>query len=113
MVLGVDWLSTLGPILWDFAKLTMKFQYHHKEVLLQGLIPATSNWEVEDGLPTKEGAKHKGIWLQLMGDGVPQIQRLPHSAIAELLEGYQEVFREPTGLPPSRTCDHRIQLQGV
>jgi hypothetical protein len=28
MVLGVDWLSTLGPILWDFIKLTMKFTYH-------------------------------------------------------------------------------------
>lgn len=28
MVLGVDWLSTLGPILWDFIKLTMKFKHH-------------------------------------------------------------------------------------
>jgi len=48
-----------------------------------------------------------------MGVGVPQIQRLRHPAIAELLEGYQKVFREPTGLPPSRSFDHRIQLQGV
>jgi hypothetical protein len=34
MVLVVDWLSTFGPILWEFAKLTMKFQYHRKEMLL-------------------------------------------------------------------------------
>jgi hypothetical protein len=27
MVLGVNWLSTLGPILWDFIELTMKFTH--------------------------------------------------------------------------------------
>lgn len=26
MVLGVQWLSTLGPILWDFTNLQMQFQ---------------------------------------------------------------------------------------
>jgi predicted aspartyl protease len=26
MVLGVQWLATLGPILWDFAKHTMAFR---------------------------------------------------------------------------------------
>lgn len=25
LVLGVSWLSTLGPILWSFSKLTMSF----------------------------------------------------------------------------------------
>jgi hypothetical protein len=38
MVLGVDWLSTLGPVLWDFIKLTMKFTHQTQEVMLQGLI---------------------------------------------------------------------------
>jgi len=27
MVLGVQWLASLGPILWDFDKLRMKFKY--------------------------------------------------------------------------------------
>jgi hypothetical protein len=42
MVLAVDWLRLLGPILWDFKVLTMKFSYmgnDSKEVLLQGLLP--------------------------------------------------------------------------
>jgi hypothetical protein len=32
MVLGVDWLSTLGPFLWDFIELTMKFKHQSREV---------------------------------------------------------------------------------
>ncbi|XP_068666470.1 uncharacterized protein [Aristolochia californica] len=36
MVLGVKWLQTLGPILWDFAALTMSFTIDHHKVTLQG-----------------------------------------------------------------------------
>jgi len=34
VVLGVDWLRRLGPILWDFGTLTMKFPYNQREVTL-------------------------------------------------------------------------------
>ncbi|KAA8531815.1 hypothetical protein F0562_006468 [Nyssa sinensis] len=34
---GAQWLCTLGPILWDFSKLQMKFNANNKEVTLQGL----------------------------------------------------------------------------
>ena len=37
VVLGAQWLSTLGPIVWDFSKLQMKFFLQDKEVALQGL----------------------------------------------------------------------------
>lgn len=30
--------------------------------------------------------------------------------VQELIHEYQEVFAEPTGLPPKRQCDHRIPL---
>ncbi|KAK0576161.1 hypothetical protein LWI29_013005 [Acer saccharum] len=36
IVLGTQWLRTLGPILWDFAKLQMKFKVAEAEVILQG-----------------------------------------------------------------------------
>ncbi|KAH7571678.1 hypothetical protein JRO89_XS04G0116300 [Xanthoceras sorbifolium] len=36
IVLGTQWLRTLGPILWDFAKLQMKFKVADAEVILQG-----------------------------------------------------------------------------
>jgi len=36
-VLGTQWLRTLGPIWWDFAKLVMVFQWKRKEVELRGI----------------------------------------------------------------------------
>ena len=40
VVLGTQWLYSLGQIQWDFKKLTMQFAHHGKSVLLQGLQPS-------------------------------------------------------------------------
>lgn len=36
MVLGIQWLRTFGPILWDFEKLLMSFKINGIEVQLKG-----------------------------------------------------------------------------
>lgn len=37
VVLGTQWLSTLGSIEWDFSKLSIKFKVTWKDVVLQDL----------------------------------------------------------------------------
>ena len=37
IVLGVQWLITVGPILWDFQNLTMQFQLGHMQIQWTGL----------------------------------------------------------------------------
>ena len=37
LVLGVQWLQTLGPITWDFSKLSMKFTLDNKLVTLESI----------------------------------------------------------------------------
>ena len=37
VVLGAQWLSTLGPILWDFAEIWMQFSINGKKHTLWGL----------------------------------------------------------------------------
>ncbi|KAL8161992.1 hypothetical protein V2J09_013481 [Rumex salicifolius] len=37
MVLGIQWLETLGPVIWDFKKLTMEFRLGQRRVVLHGL----------------------------------------------------------------------------
>jgi hypothetical protein len=66
LVLGIDWLRTIGPILWDFVALTMKFSLHQKGIQLQGFMP--SKIMLDDGvtIPKANGTDCKGIWLQII-----------------------------------------------
>jgi hypothetical protein len=111
VVLGVDWLSCLGPILWDFGTLTMKFPYHNVEVTLQGLYPVPDLLYAREVMPKPAGASCKGVWVQLMEITAEQSKTVLHPAVQELVEGYSDVFKEPKGLPPSRSCDHNITLK--
>jgi len=36
VVMGIEWLMTLGDVLWDFSKLTMKFTLNGKRVIIRG-----------------------------------------------------------------------------
>ena len=49
VVLGTQWLSTLGEINWDFKLLTMKFLYLGNRVLLKGLHQKGSVFSEVDG----------------------------------------------------------------
>ena len=44
MILGVQWLSTLGPILWDFDKLKMEFNQGGKPMVIQGTQLGAIQW---------------------------------------------------------------------
>ncbi|XP_038985807.1 uncharacterized protein LOC103721475 isoform X2 [Phoenix dactylifera] len=114
VVLGAQWLSTLGPIVWDFSKLQMKFDMGGKEVVLHGLsIPenkVVNNFQLE-----RVARKRKdGVLLQLYAMRGPQaqyFQLLLPTNVQQLLDKYKEVLSKPKGLPPRRAQDHRIPLQ--
>lgn len=66
MVLGIQWLQSLGLIVCDFSALTMEFTLLNKAIILKGLNPTKS--ELEDGrlfskLPS---VRRKGLVLQLV-----------------------------------------------
>jgi len=122
IVMGIQWLRTLGPIMWDFTKLQMKFQYGGKSCMLLGLQrgPNVSFAEGDSfKLPKQE---QKGILLQLVSNSAGcwamrkqegDTAELPNSPgpISPILQEYGDVFQEPKGLPPNRSYDHSIPLQ--
>ena len=83
MVLGCQWLSTLGPIMWDFGRRTMSFWSDDHRVQWSGL-PTTPTAHVH--------ACSTGDLLQL------------------LLPEFADIFEKPQGLPPPRAGNHRIHL---
>jgi hypothetical protein len=83
MVLGIQWLESLGPILWDFARHTMGFICNGRRIF----------WTV---VPT---ALELAILLP------PTIDLLE-----DLLLQFEPLFETPTGLPPERERSHHIRL---
>lgn len=80
-------------------------------MLLQGLVPATTILEARDSIPKKIRVECKGVWLQLVGTEAFKPKHLQHLAIIELLQEFQEIFKELTSLPPPRGYGHKIKLQ--
>jgi hypothetical protein len=101
IVLGADWLRTLGPILMDFQNLTMQFDQGGHPYKFQGITASSpeviSSHRMEKLL--KKG--HSGVIAQLHAIQATEIAPVPQDLQA-LLSKYQPVFSTPQGLPPSR-----------
>jgi hypothetical protein len=110
IVLGVDWLRTLGPILMDFIYLTMQFDQEGHQYKFQGIIFSSpkiiSSHRMEKLL--KKG--HFGVIAQLHAIQATKTPLVPQDLQA-ILSKHQLVFSTPQGLPPSHGVhDHSIPL---
>ena len=66
VVLGIQWLFTLSPILWDFVNMSMQFQYNGQEISLKGLTAPQSNLIDDEESFETFGCGSKGIFLQIL-----------------------------------------------
>jgi hypothetical protein len=110
IVLGADWLRTLGPILMDFKELTMQFNQEGHQYKFQGIIVGSpeviSSHRMENLL--KKG--HSGVIVQLHAIQATETPPVPQDLQA-LLSKHQMVFSTPQGLPPFHGVhDHSIPL---
>ncbi|XP_044983533.1 uncharacterized protein LOC123450250 [Hordeum vulgare subsp. vulgare] len=85
-ILGVDFLRTLGPIVWDFHALTMTFWRLGRQIRWDGIGGATP------------AVPH----LQLAAAS----SETEHPLLDPLLQQHSALFDEPRGLPPARVYDH-------
>lgn len=89
VILGVEFLRTLGPILWDFEDVCMAFTCGSRRVLWKGI-----------GSPRDDIIKLAARTATAS----------PQPLLDRLLHQYMEVFEEPCGLPPAHPYDHCIHL---
>jgi hypothetical protein len=85
MVLGTQWMAPLGDITWNVPARTMSFT-------LQGRVVC---WK---GVESPFGARAHTV-------------ASTGSLLDDLLATFDDVFAEPTGLPPPRARDHAIVLK--
>uniref|UniRef100_A0A2N9J8Y4 Reverse transcriptase n=1 Tax=Fagus sylvatica TaxID=28930 RepID=A0A2N9J8Y4_FAGSY len=117
VVLGTQWLRTLGVISWDFENLEMEFTHQGKKILLQGMKAGKSSIQGSKEFARKPPTQ--GLLLQVSqltesSDQEPVLflasQQIP-TAVQMVLQHYTSVFREPQGLPPLRGHEHQILLK--
>ncbi|KAG7619515.1 Aspartic peptidase domain superfamily [Arabidopsis suecica] len=122
MVLGVQWLETLGRISWEFKKLEMRFKFNNQKVLLHGLTSGSVR-EVK----AQKLQKLQEDQVQLAMLCVQEVSESTEgelctinaltselgeeSVVEEVLNEYPDIFIEPTALPPFREKhNHKIKL---
>ncbi|XP_017241605.1 uncharacterized protein LOC135152094 [Daucus carota subsp. sativus] len=127
LVLGVDWLGSLGPVTFDFKKLEMRFQKGEEMIVLQGnqgsdkprLHQMTADQFVrscqrqEHGLLFILDVVHQpaGSLLSLQSDDGNNNSEGNKKQLHNLLEEYSDIFKAPEGLPPERQIEHSIDLK--
>lgn len=110
MVLGIQWLATLGTIQCNFANLTMEYYVGNKKVMLRGAQQAALQW-MHPKLQFKATLNSMAVCVCPVSlcnmEGVTLIEP---QKIDEVLDEFKEVFEVATSLPPKRTHDHQIPL---
>lgn len=127
MVLGIQWLVTLGDIMWNFSDLKMVIPNGNKKVVLRGTQPNPVKL-VTNKQAHKMLQKPSDIALTCMGSVTPMnqtceeeqftsrpsllsLEAQPFKPGNDLLQNFQDLFEEPQQLPPPRTHDHAIVLK--
>ena len=113
VVLGVQWLKTLGPILTDYANLTMQFIHEGRLVQLQGDKEANLNLLTSSQfrrLYRKQGPSlYFHITVLAEDTSTDTTTALPPD-IRALITKFSTLFQPHHAMPPARDSDHRIHL---
>lgn len=127
MVLGIQWLVTLGDIMWNFSDLRMVIPNGNKKVVLRGIQPHSVKFmtskqtqkllqNLSDIALTCIGSVthvdgHFEKEPNSSGPSLLSLEAQPFKLGDELLLKFKDLFEEPQNLPPSRAHDHAITLK--
>ncbi|KAJ9543487.1 hypothetical protein OSB04_023194 [Centaurea solstitialis] len=109
LVFGMSWLKTLGEVVHNWDLSTMRFVFNNVPVFLQGVTksdPTPAALQSLLSLPSHSGT---GGFSNVVAVE-PVLSAHQQQQLREVCVQYDAVFRAPTGLPPSRTHDHAINL---
>lgn len=110
-ILGFDWLKRNNPMWCDWSSQILKYQHKGQEVVIQGVPAPLKTVQEVDLAKVVKWTAGNDVWAIALVDKIPPVT--DHSELPEvqkLLQDYQDVFQQPTTLPPQRFYDHQIPL---
>jgi hypothetical protein len=111
-ILGKDWLDRCGSMLCHWQQKILQFEHNGQQVTLKGIDIPTQPTLTEISVDNlQELLNINEVWAMAVLD---QNSDLSVTVVApdmeSLLADFEDVFSEPTTLPPRRALDHAITL---
>jgi hypothetical protein len=119
LVLSMDWLEQFGPMMCDWFEKWIQFQYKGGTVRLQGIVPSLKQELKEVSmLQLLKWDKGNDLWATVLIEPTSQPSTLTEQyiingvppQIIDLIMEFDQIFQEPSSLPPSRVYDHTIAI---
>eukprot|EP00253_Pinus_taeda_P002118 PITA_02118 len=110
VVLGVQWIQSLGTIALNFQELFLKKKLEAKEVELRGIAGKPGKIIISNNVTKLLKKEQWGIIAQLCSLDVPTSKSSISLDLQKLLDNHSKVFETPKGLPPIFDHDHAIHL---
>jgi hypothetical protein len=112
VVLGVQWLQSLGTMALNFQDIFMRFSSDGKEIELRDIQGKPSKVKISNRMTKLLKKGHHCVIAQLCSlDVQTSISSAPMD-LQMVINNYSKVFGEmPKGLPPTQDHDHAIHLQ--
>ncbi|CAA7029425.1 unnamed protein product [Microthlaspi erraticum] len=110
LILGIDWLRTLGKCEHDWDKHEMSFLYRGSLITLYGdpaLQKKGKSFKENHSLNSLELASFDMDFLEV--NNVELTEKIPEE-VEDILTKFDHMFAEPTQLPPIRGREHTINL---
>jgi hypothetical protein len=111
VILGVQWLQSLGTMDFNFQELFMKFSLEGNEIELRGITGKPSKGISSNGMTKLLKKGHYGVIVQLCSLYVQTYKPYIPLYLQGIIDKHSKVFEDiPRGIPPTRNQDHAIHL---
>lgn len=114
IVLGIQWLRTLGPILTNYDSLTMDFSWQGSKIHLQGIRDPTITEISSSQLNRLQATNSISAFyhLEMRPHYPPNFQDFSSAPppIIPILREFSHLFHDSHTLPPIRPISHKINL---
>jgi hypothetical protein len=111
VVLGIQWLQSLGTMAFNFQELFMKFSLKGKEIELRGIAGKPGKVISSNDMTKLLKKVHQGVIAQLCSLDVQTSKPSIPQDLQGIIDNHSKVFEDiPKGLPPTRNHDHENHL---